>query len=127
MSATLMRYTSDWAQLIPMVKHTIGTNFAEVKVGAGLNFNALEAVEGTAANLGSAFLDALLSGIIKAPASAIAPAIQVEMLKVLLVEKLDFLVVSAYSPFSGVDFSINEFQNAATSVTQALAALLALT
>jgi hypothetical protein len=95
--------------------------FADVKVGAGLNFNALEAVEGTGTTLGSAFLDALLSGKIKAPTNASSPAIQVNMLKVLLMEELDFLGVSAYSPFSGVDFGVNEFQNAATSVTQAVA------
>jgi hypothetical protein len=116
-----MRYTKDWAQLIPLVKDTISMEFADVKVGAGLNFNALEAVEGTGTTLGSAFLDALLSGKIKAPTNASSPAIQVNMLKVLLMEELDFLGVSAYSPFSGVDFGVNEFQNAATSVTQALA------
>jgi hypothetical protein len=124
MSATLMRYTSDWSQLIPLVKDTIGTNFADVKVGAGLNYNALEAVEGTATTLGSAFLDALLSGAIRAPTNASAPVIQVNVLKVLLTEKLDFLGVSAYSPFSGTDFGINEFQNAATSITQALASIV---
>jgi hypothetical protein len=123
MSATLMRYTSDWAQLIPLVKDTVGMDLADVKVGAGLNFNALEAVEGTATTLGSAFYDALLSGIIKAPTSASAPDIQVDMLKVLLMEKLDFLGISAYSSLSGADFGVNEFQNAATSVTQALASI----
>jgi hypothetical protein len=46
------------------------------------------------------------------------------MLKVLLMEKLDFLGVSAYSPFSGVDFGVNEFQDAATGVIQALASIV---
>lgn len=119
-----MRYTSNWSQLIPLVKDTIGSDFADVKVGAGLNFNALEAVEGTATTLGSAFLDALLGGAIKAPTNASAPVIQVDMLKVLLKDKLDFLCVGAYSPFSGADFGINEFHNAATSVAQALASIV---
>jgi hypothetical protein len=124
MSATLMRYTSDWAQLIPLVKDTVGICLADVKMGAGLNFNALDAVEGAATTLGSAFLDALLSGTIQAPTNARAPVIQVDMLKVLLMEKLDFLGVSAYSPFSGVDFGVNEFQDAATGVIQALASIV---
>jgi hypothetical protein len=125
MSATLMRFTSDWVQLIPLIKDTVGMGVADVKVGAGFNFNALEAVEGTATTLGSAFLDALLSGNIKAPTTnASSPAIQVDMLKVLLMEKLDFLGVSAYSPFSGIEFGVSEFQNAATSVTQALASIV---
>jgi hypothetical protein len=123
-SAALMRYTSDWVQLIPLVKDTVGMDLADVKVEAGLNFNALEAVEGTATTLGSAFLDALLSGIISAPTNAGAPVIQVDMLKVLLMEKLDFLGVSAYSPFSGVDFGVAEFQLEAKTVTQALAGIV---
>jgi hypothetical protein len=33
MSATIMRYTSAWASLIPHIKSTVGTKHADVKVG----------------------------------------------------------------------------------------------
>lgn len=126
MSATLMRFTSDYEKLIPLIKDTIGSDWADVMVGAGLNYNALDAVEGPAMTLGSSFLDGILAGIIKPPTNSSAPAIQVDALKRLLTDKLDFLGISAQSPFSGSSFSTNEFFNAATSVSQALASLVGL-
>jgi hypothetical protein len=126
MSATLMRYASDYEGLIPLIKDTIGSDWADVMVGAGLNYNALDAVEGPAMTLGSSFLDGIMAGIIKPPTNSSAPAIQVDVLKRLLTDKLDFLGISAKSPFSGAGFSTNEFFSSATSVSQALASLVGL-
>jgi hypothetical protein len=121
MSATLMRYTSDWASLIPVVRDTIGSNYADVKVGAGLNFNALDAVEGSTASTGAGFLGALLGGA--ATSNPNAPAIQAANVNNLLSNQLDFLGISAYSPYSGANFGTSEFQNAAFNVGDALASL----
>lgn len=122
MSATLMRYTSDWMTLVPLVKNTIGSNLADVKVGADLNFNALDAVEGATTTGASGFLGALLGGSATA-ANPNAPAIQAANVNSLLSEKLDFLGISAYSPYSGAGFSTSEFQNAAFNVGDALSTL----
>lgn len=123
MSATIMRYTTDWQQLIPLIKNTIGAKWADVKVGAGLSFNALDTVETTASTWGSSFLDALFAGTVKAPVNGSAPPIQVDQLKQLFADKLDFLGISAYSPFSGSNFQTTEFENAANSVAASLSSL----
>jgi hypothetical protein len=121
MSATLMRYTSDWASLIPVIRDTIGSNYADVKVGAGLNFNALDAVEGSTAAVGGGFLGALLGSA--AASNPNAPAIQAANVNSLLSNQLDFLGISAYSPYSGASFGMSEFQNAAFNVGDALSSL----
>lgn len=121
MSATLMRYTSDWASLIPVVRDTIGSGYADVKVGAGLNFNALDAVEGATTSTAGGFFGSLLGGA--ATSNPNAPAIQAANVNNLLSSQLDFLGISAYSPYSGANFGTSEFQNAAFNVGDALASL----
>lgn len=123
MSATLMRFTNDWASLIPYIKGIIGTDMADVKVGIGLNFNALDAVEG-ANTAGTSLLGMLLgSGVSSNTNSANAPSIQEANVKALFDNGIDFLGISAYAPYSGAQFGLNEFQNAAFNVGDALASL----
>lgn len=121
MSATLMRFTSDWASLIPTVKSIIGITYADVKVGVGLNFNALDAVEGVTPNPTTGFLGAIFGG--GSTTAVNTPAIQSANVNDLLSNRIDFVGVSAYSPYSGAGFSLNEFQNAAFNVGDALASL----
>lgn len=121
MSATLMRYTSDWSTLVPVIRQTIGSGYADVKVGAGLNFNALDAVEGTTSSAGTGILGALLGG--STTSNPNAPAIQAANVNALLSNQLDFLGISAYSPYSGANFGTTEFQNSAFNVGDALATL----
>lgn len=124
MSATLMRYTSDWATLIPLIKDTVDSNLADVKVGVGLNFNALDAVEcANQATTSTGLFGALLGAATSTCTNAAAPSIQAAAVNDLLTNKLDFLGISAYAPYSGADFAISEFQNAAFNVADALSSL----
>jgi hypothetical protein len=121
MSATLMRYTSDWATLIPVIKNTIGSTLADVKVGVGLNFNALDAVEcANQPTTATGIFGALLGAATTTCTNTAAPAIQAAAVKDLLSNKLDFLGISAYAPYSGANFAISELQNAAFNVADAL-------
>jgi len=120
-----MRFTSAWASLIPTIKSTIGSTHADVKVGVGLNFNALDAVETqTSANTGSGVLDMLFGSGARAPRYPV-PSIDASGVYDLLSNEVDFLGVSAYAPYSGTGFSTNEFQNAAFNVGTMLANLAA--
>lgn len=119
-----MRYTSDWATLIPLIKDTVDSNLADVKVGVGLNFNALDAVEcANQATTSTGFFGALLGAATSTCTNAAAPNIQAAAVKDLLSNKLEFLGISAYSPYSGANFAISEFQNAAFNVADALSSL----
>ena len=44
MSATVMRFASQWATLVQGLRDRVGSDHADVKIGIGLNFNRLDDV-----------------------------------------------------------------------------------
>jgi hypothetical protein len=109
-----------------MVKSIIGTTLADVKVGVGLNFNALDGVE-------SQPLDGSASVTPKAPTlfnfftgsystapevkyPSFVPVIDASGVRDLLTNRIDFLSISAYYPYTSASFAATEFQNSAVSV-----------
>jgi hypothetical protein len=128
MSATIMRFTSDWASLVPIIRTTIGTTRVDVKVGAGLNFNALDAVEcaeGTSSSSGSSGIFGFLFGGTTS-CNPNAPAIQAANIRDLFANQLDFLGISAYSPYTSASFALSEFNDAALDVAGHLSNLAGL-
>lgn len=128
MSATLMRFTSQWAQLVPTIRSIIGDKHADVKVGIGLNFNKLESTEALMA--AKSDTDAgywIGSGQRAAPtepmpaadgqqgvlAAAAVPPIDSASVKHLLTHIVDFIGVSAYAPYTGPNFRLHELENSA--------------
>jgi hypothetical protein len=127
-----MRYTTSWSNLYSFVKNTVGTDLADVKVGVGLNFNALDAVESqpldaapstqTEAGRGS-FWNLFGSQEPTAPAvkyPAIVPEIIAANVRDLLSAQLDFLGISAYFPYSSANFDLSEFEASAGQVAKDL-------
>ena len=121
MSATIMRYTSQWATMVPAIKNIIGNKHADVKVGIGLNFNALGDTE-THPPQGSGLIGFLVGSGQRASRYPV-PAIDGGAVNDLLSNKIDFVGISAYAPYSGPGFSINEFENSAFNVGEALKSL----
>jgi hypothetical protein len=122
MSATLLRFTNDWMDLVPTVKDIIGSDVADVKVGAGLSYNPLDAVEGAVTSAAGLFTSFI--GDITGMADSSVPDIQIFNIKELLSDKLDFLGLSAFAPFSGANFATSEFMNSATQMATALSKLV---
>jgi hypothetical protein len=126
MSATVMRYTSAWASLIPAIRTTVGASLADVKVGIGLNFNALDATEkhdADGAGGAGGWLGALIGSGSRGGLRTAIPAIDAVGVTDLLSSKLDFVGVSAYAPYSGAGFGTNEFENSAFNVADSLRGL----
>jgi hypothetical protein len=117
MSATIMRYTSQWATMVNAIKSIIGTKNADVKVGIGLNFNALDATE-THPPAGTLFPFLLGSG--QRASRYPVPGIDGGAVRDLISNKIDFVGISAYAPYSGPGFSLSEFENSAFNVGDAL-------
>lgn len=44
MSATIMRFASQWGDLVQTLKDRVGSEHADVKIGIGLNYNRLDDV-----------------------------------------------------------------------------------
>jgi hypothetical protein len=126
MSATIMRYTSDWASLVPVIRNTIGSTHVDVKVGAGLNFNALDAVEcaqdASGTSSGSSGIFGFLFGGTTS-CNPNAPSIQAAAVRDLFTNQLDFLGISAYSPYSNAAFDLSEYNDAAADVAGHLSRL----
>jgi hypothetical protein len=135
-----MRFASDWAALFPVVKSIIGNSLADIKVGVGLNFNALDAVESqplegsTASSTAGSQLEAGMGsfwsafGLSTPSAPAVCypssvPAINPASVRDLLANKADFLGISAYYPYSGADFVPAEFEASARQVATDLSRL----
>lgn len=118
MSATIMRYTSQWATMVPAIKSIIGGKHADVKVGIGLNFNALDATE-THPPQGSGLVGFLLGSGQRAARYPV-PGIDGGAVRDLITNKIDFVGISAYAPYSGPGFGINEFENSAFNVGDSL-------
>lgn len=118
MSATIMRYTSQWATMVPAIKSIVGTKHADVKVGIGLNFNALDATE-THPPQGTGLVGFLLGSGQRAARYPV-PGIDGGAVRDLISNKIDFVGISAYAPYSGPGFGINEFENSAFNVGDAL-------
>lgn len=112
-----MRYTSQWATMVPQIKNIIGNKHADVKVGIGLNFNALDATE-THPPAGSGFFGLFGSG--QRAARYPVPGIDGGAVNDLITNKIDFVGISAYAPYSGPGFGLNEFENSAYNVGDAL-------
>jgi hypothetical protein len=126
MSATVMRYTSAWASLVPAIKSTIGLKLADVKVGVGLNFNALDAVEKHEAGAVSGGLfGALIGSGSRGGLRVPIPPIDATGVRDLLSNTVDFVGISAYAPYSGAGFPAREFENSAFNVGDALRSLAA--
>jgi hypothetical protein len=109
--------------LVPLIKNIIGDEIADVKVGAGLTYNALNAVEGVNTSTGSVF-GSFRGGISGVKEPSTAPTIQTANMKDLLSNQLDFLGVSAFAPFSGADFAPSEIFSSASQVAGALSKLV---
>lgn len=134
-----MRFPSDWASLVPVVKNILGSSLADVKVSVGLNFNALDAVEtqplegaaaasttGSQVEAGMGSFWGLFGTAPSTPAvryPSLVPAINAASVKNLLANKADFLGISAYYPYSGADFAPAEFGASAQQVATDLATL----
>lgn len=133
-----MRFSSDWASLFPVVKNIIGSSLADVKVGVGLNFNALDGVESqplddastttntqNEAGMGSFWSifvgQASTAPKVKFPANV--PEINAAAVNDLLSNKADFLGISAYYPYTGANFQVTEFESSARKVAEDLANL----
>ena len=108
--------------LVPTVKDIIGDGVADVKVGAGLSYNPLDAVEGAVTSAAGLFTSFI--GGITGMADSSVPDIQVINIKELLSDKLDFLGLSAFAPLSGANFATSEFMNSATQMAAALSKLV---
>lgn len=121
MSATIMRYTSQWATMVPAIKSIVGTQYADVKVGIGLNFNALGDTE-THPPQGSGLIGFLVGSGQRASRYPV-PGIDGGAINDLLSNKIDFVGISAYAPYSGASFSLNEFENSAFNVADSLKSL----
>jgi hypothetical protein len=117
MSATIMRYTSQWQSMVSAIKTIVGTKHADVKVGIGLNFNALDATE-THPPAGTPFLGLFGSG--QRASRYPVPGIDGGAVRDLITNKIDFVGISAYAPYSGPGFGIQEFENSAFNVGDAL-------
>jgi hypothetical protein len=121
-----MRQPREWASLVPLVKSIIGSTHADVKVGVGLNFAALDAVETHSVYASSAVASNTGSGqrglynVTQLPFSSKIPPIDGQGVKELLTETVDFLGISAYAPYSGESFALNEFENSAFNVGDSL-------
>jgi hypothetical protein len=130
-----MRYPTSWSNLYSFVKNIIGTDLADVKVGVGLNFNALDAVESqplvdapttqTEAGRGS-FWNLFgpqepATPAVKYPANV--PEIIAANVRDLLSAKLDFLGISAYFPYSSANLDLSEFEASAGQVAKDLSTL----
>jgi len=118
MSATIMRYTQDWSSLIPGVRATLAeSGLADVKVGIGLNFNRLDAVQGSGQPAGGFF--GFLFGA-RPPPPRNTPAIDGAAVYNLIANEIDFLGISAYAPYSGPGMPLNEFENSVFNVADSL-------
>jgi len=122
MSATIVRFASDWGRLIPGIRQRIaganGSSAVDVKVGVGLNFNRLDDTTSVAKQFDSSRLSWLAWQVgLEPPAGTRdgVPEIDVEGLRQLFTRQLDFLGISAYAPYNiaGNSFSLNEFENSA--------------
>lgn len=118
MSATVMRYTSAWASLISAIKGTIGSQYADVKVGIGLNFNALDDTENHKVMNSGIF--GFLWGSGQRASRVAMPAIDGNAVSNLISNQIDFVGISAYAPYSGNGFGPNEFENSAFMVGDSL-------
>jgi hypothetical protein len=85
-----------------------------VQVGIGLNFNALEAVEGSSQGSFLGFFGG--SRASRYP----VPAIDGPGVYQLLTNQIDFLGISAYAPYTGPGMGLNEFENSAFNVADSL-------
>jgi len=118
MSATIMRYTQDWMSVIPGVRATIAeSGLADVKVGIGLNFNRLDAVQGSGPPAGGFF--GFLFGA-RSPPPRDTPAINGAAVYDLIANEIDFLGISAYAPYTGPGMPLNEFENSVFNVADSL-------
>eukprot|EP00878_Enallax_costatus_P016588 GHUV01017406.1.p1 GENE.GHUV01017406.1~~GHUV01017406.1.p1 ORF type:complete len:494 (+),score=70.49 GHUV01017406.1:303-1784(+) len=118
MSATVMRYTAEWQALIPGLRSTIGSKHADVKIGIGLNFNALDAVEGGTPPPNGGLIGWLV-GSRRASQNPI-PSIDAAAVNKLVSQDIDFIGISAYAPYTGPGMQLNEFENSAFNVGESL-------
>jgi hypothetical protein len=93
---------------------------ADVMVGIGLNFNALDQTEySVAPNQG---LGWIFGSGARAPRYPV-PTIDGAALNNLVSNEIDFIGISAYAPYSGPGMSLNEFENSAFNVGDSLKTL----
>jgi hypothetical protein len=93
---------------------------ADVMVGIGLNFNALDQTEySVAPNQG---LGWIFGSGARAPRYPV-PTIDGAALNNLVNNEIDFIGISAYAPYSGPGMLLNEFENSAFNVGDSLKTL----
>lgn len=124
MSATIMRYASEWARLVPglrqRIKGSVAADSVQVKMGIGLNFNRLDDTTSVQKQWGSSRMSWLAWQVgLETPGGTqeggAAPPIDTEGLGRLFGEELQFVAISAYAPYNlaGNSLSVNEFENSA--------------
>jgi hypothetical protein len=120
MSATIMRFASDWSKLVdPMRGRILGkSSNVTVKIGVGLNFNRLDDTSSVTKEWGSSRLSWLAWQVgIDPPAGSRegVPQIDEDALHDLFNNKLDFLGVSAYAAYriNGGSIDLDEYENSA--------------
>jgi hypothetical protein len=91
MSATIMRYASQWGGLIPRLRDRVGNAHADVKMGVGLNFNRLDDTSSVSKTYGSSRLSWLAWLVGVEGGAADAPPIDANPLRALLSQQLDFV------------------------------------
>jgi hypothetical protein len=116
MSATVMRYPSDWAALAAPLRARVGPK-ADARVGVGLNFNRLDDTSSTGQDYTSSRVSWLLWSLGVTDfggGGGRAPAIDAGAVKRLFEGgDVRFVGVSAYAPLTGPGFQLSELENAA--------------
>jgi hypothetical protein len=91
MSATIMRFASQWGALMPRLRDRVGTTQADVKLGVGLNFNRLDDTTSVSKTYGSSRMSWLAWLVGVEGGSGDAPPIDANALRTLLSQQLDFV------------------------------------
>jgi hypothetical protein len=91
MSATIMRYSSQWGALMPRLRDRVGAAQADVKMGVGLNFNRLDDTTSVSKTYGSSRMSWLAWLVGVEGGSGDAPPIDANALRTLLSQQLDFV------------------------------------
>eukprot|EP00775_Hariotina_reticulata_P013864 gene13864-13986_t len=115
MSATVMRYASQWNSVVDQMRATFATGTpADIKLGIGLNFNRLDDTTSVSKTYQSSRLSWLTWQLgLEGSDDQGVPPVDVAGLKQLLRQQLDFVGISAYAPYTGPGMALKEFENAA--------------
>ncbi|KAF8057099.1 hypothetical protein HT031_006108 [Scenedesmus sp. PABB004] len=124
MSATVMRFASEWGGLVEGLRARVGGAHADVLLGVGLNFNRLDDTTSVAKTYDSSRLSWLMWQLGAERSAGDVPPIDGDGVRRLLGEQLDFVGISAYAPYTGPGMALNEFESAAFMFADEMRSLL---